>query len=91
MIVICRRFCVEESTMSRVKSPVAMKHERGSSADTGLIRVDNVSSNGGSTDDPNITEDERVTFHFYPFPNGKIKGYIYLRFCDHKECRKNEK
>lgn len=55
------RYCVEESTMSRCKSPVAMRHERGSSADTGLIRIDNVSSNGGSTDDPNITEDERVS------------------------------
>lgn len=54
------RFCAEESTMSRCKSPVAMRHERGSSADTGLIRIDNVSSNGGSTDDPNIMEDDRV-------------------------------
>lgn len=47
--------------MSRCKSPVtSIRHERGSSADTGLIRIENLSSNGGSTDDPNATEDERV-------------------------------
>jgi len=50
--------------MSRCKSPISnIRHERGSSADTGLIRIgiDNLSSNGGSADDPNTTEDERVS------------------------------
>lgn len=71
-------FCVEESTMSRCKSPVAMRHERGSSADTGLIRIDNVSSNGGSTDDPNITEDERDGFRSFSgyLPNGSSSELI---------------
>lgn len=62
--------CVEENTMSRCKSPVNIRHERGSSADTSLIRMDNVSSHGGSSDEPNIVEDERDT------ANRSFSGYL---------------
>ena len=63
---IFNRFCVEKSacSMSRCKSPVSkMRHERGSSADTGLIHFghEDVSINESSMNDPNTTFDERVS------------------------------
>lgn len=52
-------FSADESAMSRCKSPVGssgsirvVRHERGSSADTGLIRPDNLSSYA-SSEEPN--------------------------------------
>uniref|UniRef100_A0A8D8Y7X4 Transmembrane and coiled-coil domains protein 1 n=1 Tax=Cacopsylla melanoneura TaxID=428564 RepID=A0A8D8Y7X4_9HEMI len=44
----------EESRMSRCKSPLTIRHERGGSADTGLIRVENVSSQGSNDDDQDL-------------------------------------
>jgi len=52
-------FSADEIAMSRCKSPVGssgsirvVRHERGGSADTGLIRPDNLSSYA-SSDEPN--------------------------------------
>lgn len=62
-------FSADEIAMSRCKSPVGssgsnrvVRHERGGSADTGLIRPDNLSSYA-SSEEPNPTgnnEDESV-------------------------------
>lgn len=62
-------FSADEIAMSRCKSPVGssgsirvVRHERGGSADTGLIRPDNLSSYA-SSEEPNpsgINEDESV-------------------------------
>lgn len=62
-------FSADEIAMSRCKSPVGssgsirvVRHERGGSADTGLIRPDNLSSYA-SSEEPNIpgnNEDDSV-------------------------------
>lgn len=62
-------FSADEIAMSRCKSPVGssgsirvVRHERGGSADTGLIRTDNLSSYA-SSEEPNpsgINEDDTV-------------------------------
>lgn len=63
-------FSADEIAMSRCKSPVGssgsnrvVRHERGGSADTGLIRPDNVSSYA-SSEEPNPSgnnEDDGVS------------------------------
>ncbi|XP_018899311.1 transmembrane and coiled-coil domains protein 2 isoform X2 [Bemisia tabaci] len=55
-----------EIAMNRCKSPVTIRHERGGSADTNLIRIDN-SSNHGSNDDP-VFEDE----HEFYYPSSTL-------------------
>jgi len=70
-------FSADEIAMSRCKSPVGssgsirvVRHERGGSADTGLIRPDNLSSYA-SSEEPNpsgINEDDGVC---------KIDEYYY--------------
>lgn len=86
-------FSADEIAMSRCKSPVGssgstriVRHERGGSADTGLIRPDNLSSYA-SSDEPNPsgnTEDDGVckTFtadvlnHFYILKYVSTIGFI---------------
>lgn len=67
-------FSADEIAMSRCKSPVGssgsiriVRHERGGSADTGLIRTDNLSSYA-SSEEPNpsgINEDDTVRLLLY--------------------------
>ncbi|KAI5749259.1 hypothetical protein M8J76_005960 [Diaphorina citri] len=53
----------EESRMSRCKSPLTIRHERGGSADTGLIRVENVSSQGSNDDDQDLFLDSSAAHY----------------------------
>lgn len=81
-------FSADEIAMSRCKSPVGssgsirvVRHERGGSADTGLIRPDNLSSYA-SSDEPNPSgnnEDDgvcKILVTFKTYYNFHIIGFI---------------
>lgn len=65
--------------MSRCKSPVTTRHERGGSNDAVMIRPD-TSSNHGSEDVPPCFDDEAVGIHLnYNYRNKQSKR-LHLKF-----------
>lgn len=68
--------------MSRCKSPVTTRHERGGSNDAVMIRPD-TSSNTGSEDLPPCNDDESVGIHlkYYHINNQVRKHFVMYTSC----------
>lgn len=68
--------------MSRCKSPVTTRHERGGSNDAVMIRPD-TSSNTGSEDLPPCNDDESVGIHlkYYHINNQVRKHFLMYTSC----------